>query len=145
MKTTSSKVCETCGSGIDLEVASGLCAGCLLETALQSTAEVRGIGIQIGDFELLEEIARGGMGIVYRARQHFPSRIVALKMILPSHGTSLAAVARFRAEAEAVASRDHEGIPPIYAVGEKDGVPFHSMKFAEGGNLTARSGRRDLS
>ena len=138
MKTTSSKVCETCGSGIDLEVASGLCAGCLLETALQSTAEVRGIGIQIGDFELLDEIARGGMGIVYRARQHFPSRIVALKMILPSHDTSPAAVARFRAEAEAAAALDHEGILPIYAVGEGNGAPFYSMKFAEGGSLSAR-------
>ena len=138
MKTTSSKVCETCGSAIDLEVASGLCAGCLLETALHSTAEVLSIGIQIGDFELLDEIARGGMGIVYRARQHFPSRIVALKMILPSHGTSPAAIARFRAEAEAAAALDHEGILPIYAVGEGNGAPFYSMKFAEGGSLSAR-------
>jgi serine/threonine protein kinase/Tfp pilus assembly protein PilF len=80
------------------------------------------------------------MGVVYRARQRVPSRVVALKMILPSHVDSPGAIARFRAEAEAVASLDHEGILPVYAVGEKDGAPFYSMKFAEGGNLSARIG-----
>ena len=78
------------------------------------------------------------MGIVYRARQRTPSRIVALKMILPAHLNSLGAIERFRAEAEAAASLDHEGILPIYAVGEHDGAPFYSMKFAEGGTLSAR-------
>src|SRR5439155_13958302 len=93
---------------------------------------------RIDDYELLNEVARGGMGIVYRAKQRAPSRIVALKMILPAHVGSPGAVARFRAEAEAAASLEHEGILPIYAVGEHDGAPFYSMKFAEGGTLSAR-------
>ncbi len=71
-------------------------------------------------------------------KQRAPSRIVALKMILPAHLNSPGAVNRFRAEAEAAASLDHENILPIYAVGEADGAPFYSMKFAEGGTLSAK-------
>jgi len=95
-------------------------------------------GSRIRDYELLNEVAHGGMGIVYRARQLVPPRIVALKMILPSNVGSAEAMTRFRAEAEAAASLEHEGILPIYAVGEHDGAPFYSMKFAEGGTLSAQ-------
>ena len=116
---------------------SGFCPACLLATALDSP-DVPSSGSRIEDYELLNEIARGGMGIVYRARQRTPSRIVALKMILPAHLRSSGAVNRFRTEAEAAASLDHECILPIYSVGEQDGAPFYSMKFAEGGPLSAR-------
>lgn len=116
---------------------SGFCPACLLTTALDSP-DVPASGSRIEDYELLNEIARGGMGIVYRAQQRTPSRIVALKMILPVHLRSSGAVNRFRAEAEAAASLDHECILPIYSVGEQDGTPFYSMKFAEGGPLSAR-------
>src|ERR1700747_407951 len=129
--------CETCGSSLEVDMPSGLCPACLLTTALD-TPDVSSSGSRIEDYELLNEVARGGMGIVYRAKQRTPSRIVALKMILPAHLNSPGAVNRFRSEAEAAASLDHESILPIYAVGESDGAPFYSMKFADGGPLSAR-------
>ena len=139
MATGAAREIQTCGATLHAESPAGLCPACLLTTAIEEgDLEVSISGSRIQDYELLNEVARGGMGIVYRARQHFPSRIVALKMILPSHGTSPAAIARFRAEAEAAAALDHEGILPIYAVGEGNGAPFYSMKFAEGGSLSAR-------
>ena len=78
------------------------------------------------------------MGIVYRARQRVPSRVVAVKMILPAQLNSPGAVKRFRAESETAASLEHANILPIYVVGEHKGAPFFSMKFAEGGTLSAR-------
>jgi serine/threonine protein kinase len=131
------KFCETCGSSVELEMPSGFCPACLLTTALERS-QTMAAGSCIEDYELLNEVARGGMGIVYRARQRAPSRVVALKMILPTHLSSLGAVQRFRAEAETAASLEHENILPIYAVGQQGGAPFFSMKFADGGTLSAR-------
>src|SRR6185503_16378262 len=91
---------------------------------------------RLGNYQILEEIGRGGMGVIYRARQRHSRRIVALKRVLSYHADSRDSLARFRREAQAVASLDHPNILPIYEVSEsEDGLPFFSMKFAEKGSL----------
>jgi TolB-like protein/tRNA A-37 threonylcarbamoyl transferase component Bud32/protocatechuate 3,4-dioxygenase beta subunit len=91
---------------------------------------------RLGNYEILEQIGCGGMGVIYRARQRHSRRIVAVKRVLSYRADSHGALQRFRQEAQAVASLDHPNILPIYEVSEsEDGLPFFSMKFAEKGSL----------
>ncbi|MFL6504735.1 MAG: protein kinase domain-containing protein [Candidatus Udaeobacter sp.] len=98
--------------------------------------EVRDADWKLGNYQILEEIGRGGMGVIYRARQRHSRRVVALKRILAYHADSQETLERFRREAEAAAHLDHQNILPIYEVGQgEDELPFFSMKFAGGGSL----------
>jgi serine/threonine protein kinase/tetratricopeptide (TPR) repeat protein len=141
--------CVRCGCGSLARVASGLCVSCLLRTglvaselevedfdALLAAVDVPDRDWQLGSYRILEEIGRGGMGVIYRAR-HAPSRrIVALKRVLNYHSDSRETLTRFQREATAAASLDHPNILPIYDVGATDdGLPFFSMKLASGGSL----------
>src|SRR5262249_24425505 len=142
--TNASRVCAECGATVFADAPEGVCSACLFRTglALLDDKDDEAFGPTIarmlkdfGDYELLEEIGRGGQGVVYRARQKSLNRIVALKVIGLTHWATEAHVKRFRPEAEATANLDDPPIGPIYEIGERDGACYYSMKFIEGRQL----------
>src|SRR5437016_10018910 len=164
-ETTNARVCGKCGNTIFDTAPQGLWSVCLFDTGLSiltesvggpnakdfgadndsSSADAAELFSASDDYELLEEIGRGGQGVVYRARQKSLNRTVALKIIGTSHGRTKAHLKRFRLEAEAAAKLNHPFVVPIHEIGQRKGRCYFSMGLVEGGRLDQIAKREPMS
>lgn len=138
-----SRNCGKCGAELNASAVEGLCLVCMLENGFYDAGEgrqprtqaQRDISSSFTDYQFLHEIARGGMGVVFKAHQISLNRIVAVKMILAGRLANTTELARFRSEAQTAAGLQHPNIVAIHEVGEVNGQPFFSMDYVEGESL----------
>ncbi len=128
--------CQSCSAPLTGGSTAGICPACLLMGAQEAAGEATVLR-RVGGYDLLERIGRGGMGVVYKARQTALGRTVAVKMVSAGELAAPEMLRRFRMEAEAAARLQHPGIVGIHEVGEHDGLPFYSMEFVPGGKTLA--------
>src|SRR6478752_7029893 len=164
-ETTNARVCGKCGNTIFDTAPQGLCSVCLFDTGLSiltesvdgpnakdfeadndsTSTDAAELFSASDDYELLEEIGRGGQGVVYRARQKSLNRTVAIKIIGISNGRTKAHLKRFRLEAEAAAKLNHPFVVPIHEIGQRKGRYYFSMGLVEGGRLDQIATRKPMS
>lgn len=139
---TETRTCRHCGAALKTDATAGVCPRCLIALGIAFSAEAREASAtagtlprRFGEYELQEEIARGGMGVIFKARQVSLNRTVAVKMILAGQLATKEMVLRFRAEAESAANLHHPNIVAIHETGEIEGQHFFSMDYIAGPDL----------